>query len=270
MLSEGIHSTVDTGNGLLLLVGIRRSKAPSDEEHPFGHGKELYFWSLIVAVLIFGAGGAVSAYEGILHILHPNPLEDAKWNYVVLGFATLFEGATFVIALRSFLREKQDMPFWKALRTSKDPSTYTVMAEDSAALLGLLAAFIGVYASHRLNRPELDGAASIAIGLLLAGVAVLLIREAKGLLIGEGVSREQAREMRGIARTQAGVRDARPPLTMYFGPDQLLVALDVQFEDELSAAEVTRAVEQIEMKLRQRFPKIHRLFVESASLRRSG
>src|SRR5437868_5748346 len=160
MLSEGIHSAVDTFNGILLLVGLKLSQRPATPEHPFGHGKELYFWSLIVAVLIFGVGGGVSAYEGILHMLDPHPLRDAKWNYVVLAFAMLFEGSSFVVALRAFHEERRGQPFWQAIRTSKDPSTYTVLAEDGAALLGLVAAFAGIYASHRLGMPILDGAAS--------------------------------------------------------------------------------------------------------------
>jgi cation diffusion facilitator family transporter len=171
MLSEGIHSTVDTGNQLLLLVGMKQSKRPPDAEHPFGHGKELYFWSLIVAVLIFGVGGGISAYEGILHMLDPAPLEDAKWNYVVLGFAFIFEAISLGIALRSFRKQRGGDPFWRALRRSKDPTVYTVVAEDAAALAGIVAAFGGVYASHALNMPVLDGLASLVIGLLLAGVA---------------------------------------------------------------------------------------------------
>src|SRR4051794_33553869 len=154
MLSEGIHSAVDTFNGVLLLVGLKLSQRPATPNHPFGHGKELYFWSLIVAVLIFGLGGGVSFYEGVQHIRHPEPLTDPKWNYIVLGAAVVFEGASFTVALRQFLSAKGDTPFWKALRRSKDPTTYTVLAEDSAALLGLGVAAVGIYASHRLNIPE--------------------------------------------------------------------------------------------------------------------
>ena len=189
MLSEGIHSAVDTCNGVLLLVGTWRSELPASDEHPFGHGKELYFWSLIVAVLIFGLGGGVSFYEGIQHIRHPEPMQDPTWNYVVLGLAMLFEGASFLVALRQFRAQSRGAPFWRALEQSKDPTTYTVLAEDSAALLGLVVAALGIYFSHRLDMPALDGAASVVIGLLLAGVAVLLIRESRGLLIGEGGAR---------------------------------------------------------------------------------
>ena len=174
MLSEGIHSSVDTFNGMLLLVGIRLSQRPATPEHPFGHGKELYFWSLMVAVLIFGLGGGISFYEGVQHIRHPQPLHDPTWNFVVLGVAALFEGISFTIALRQFLRQARGAPFWQAVRQSKDPTTYTVLAEDSAALAGLAIAALGIWLSHRFNMPVLDGAASVLIGLLLAAVATFL------------------------------------------------------------------------------------------------
>src|SRR5205823_12090612 len=177
MLSEGIHSAVDTFNGVLLLVGLKLSQRPATPEHPFGHGKELYFWSLIVAVLIFGLGGGISFYEGVQHLRAPQPLQDPMWNYVVLGAAAVFEGSSFVVALRQFLRQAGDAPFWQALHRSKDPTTYTVLAEDAAALVGLVVAALGIALARHFDRPALDGAASMVIGLLLAGVAVLLIRE---------------------------------------------------------------------------------------------
>ena len=266
MLSEGIHSVVDSGNGLLLLFGMNRASAPADAEHPFGHGKELYFWSLIVAVLIFGAGGGVSAYEGILHMLHPNPVSDPTLNYVVLGFAAVFEGTSLGIALRQFSKEKGDAPFWQALHDSKDPGTYTVIAEDSAALLGIAAAFIGVFASHQLDLPVLDGAASVVIGLLLMGVATLLIREARGLLIGEGVSRETLASIRSIVDGEAGVNQSSKPLTMYFGPDDVLLALDVQFDPALSSGQIAECVRNLEHKIRERHSFIKRIYVEARAL----
>src|SRR5258706_4517294 len=168
MLAEAIHSAVDTFNDVLLLIGIRLSKRPATPEHPFGHGKELYFWGLIVAVLIFGLGGGISSYQGVQHVRHPPDLRDPTWNYVVLGAAAVFEGSSFVIALRQFLRQGGGTPFSEALHPSKDPTTYTVLAEDSAALVGLAVAALGIAASQYFGIPELDGAASIVIGLLLA------------------------------------------------------------------------------------------------------
>jgi cation diffusion facilitator family transporter len=263
MLSEGIHSTVDTGNGILLLVGTRLSERPPTQEHPFGHGKELYFWSLIVAVLIFGLGGGISFYEGVLHVLEPKPLQDAVWNYVVLAAAAVFEGFSFAIALRAFLREAGDRPFWAALRSSKDPTTFTIVAEDAAALLGLAVAALGIWASHRLDRPALDGVASIVIGLLLAGVAVLLVRESRGLLIGEGVRPATAAEIRRIARSQAAIDEVGHPLSMYIGRDEVLLTLDVKFRDGTPSEAVARTVAAIEREIGERFPVIRRIYIEA-------
>lgn len=264
MLSEGIHSAVDTFNGVLLLVGIRLSKRPPSAEHPFGHGKELYFWSLIVAVLIFGLGGGVSFFEGVQHIREPEPMRDPTWNYVVLGAAFLFEGTSFAIALRQFLKQAGDTPFWQALDRSKDPTTYTVLAEDSAALAGLVVAALGIYFSHRLNMPALDGAASVVIGLLLAGVAVLLIRQARGLLIGEGIRPETARAIREMAMAQPSVEEVGHVLSMYVGPDNVLVVVDVNFRDDTDTGDAADAIAAIEKQVRARFPMIKRLFIEAS------
>jgi divalent metal cation (Fe/Co/Zn/Cd) transporter len=217
-------------------------------------------------VLIFGIGGGVSAYEGVLHILHPSPLEDAFWNYIVLAAAGVFEGASLVVALRSFRREKGNLPFWQALRASKDPATYTVIAEDSAALLGLLFAAVGVWASHRLELPVLDGVASVMIGLLLAAVAVLLIRESRGLLVGEGVRRDTAVAIRSIALADRRVQAVGWPLSMYIGPDEVLLTFDVQFLPGVSAGQVAAAVRAIELRIRERFPKIRRIYIEASSI----
>jgi cation diffusion facilitator family transporter len=266
MLSEGIHSAVDTGNGLLLLVGMKLSERPATPEHPFGHGKELYFWSLIVAVLIFGIGGGVSFYEGVLHIRQPQPMEDPFWNYVVLGAAALFEGTSFSIALRQFLREAGQRPLWRALRASKDPTTYTVLAEDSAALLGLAIAAVGVWSSHHWQMPSLDGVASVLIGVLLAGVAVLLIREARGLLIGEGVRASTAETIRKLAGENPCVQAVGHPLSMYIGRDDVLLTLDVQFRSGSSAQQVMDSIAHIERQVREQFPVIRHIYIEARHL----
>lgn len=263
MLSEGIHSIVDTGNGVLLLIGLSKSRRKPDAAHPFGYGKELYFWSLIVAVLIFGAGGGVSFYEGVMHMLHPSPMSDPFWNYVVLGCAAVFEGISFAIATHAFLEKKGERPFWKALHRSKDPSVFIVMAEDSAALAGLGIAATGIYFSHRLGMPALDGIASIAIGILLAAVAVLLIRETRGLLIGEGVSQETAAAIEQLARDDDAVETTSRALTMYFGPDNVLLTLDVNFRRGLSSEHVACAVKRIEQAIRARYPIIKRIYIEA-------
>lgn len=265
MLSEGVHSLVDTGNDALLLVGLKRAERPASAQHPYGHGKELYFWSLIVAVLIFGVGGGVSLYEGILHIRRPEPLRDAMWNYVVLAAAFVFEGISFGIAWREFSKARGDTPFWEALHHSKDPSSYTVLAEDGAALAGLLIAAGGVWCSHALDRPELDGVASVLIGLLLAGVAVLLIRESRGLLVGEGLRPETAQAIRGMVQEETSVREVGALLSMYIGAEEVLVTLDATFDSATPVGEVATAIHRIEARVRERFPKISRIYVEAVN-----
>jgi cation diffusion facilitator family transporter len=264
MLSEGIHSAVDTFNGILLLVGLRLSKRPATVEHPFGHGKELYFWSLIVAVLIFGLGGGVSFYEGVQHIRNPEPMRDPTWNYVVLAAAALFEGASFFIALKQFRAQARGMPFWQALDRSKDPTTYTVLAEDSAALVGLAVAALGIYFSHSLDMPALDGVASVVIGVLLAGVAVLLIAQARGLLIGEGIRPETVRAIRSLVMEQPSVENVGHVLSMYIGPDEALVIVDVNFKDDTPTGDAAEAIAAIEKQVRARFPMIKRIFIEAS------
>lgn len=263
MMSEAIHSTVDTGNSVLLLVGMKRSERKGDAEHPFGYGREIYFWSLIVAVLIFGLGGGMSIYEGIQHIRHPEPLTDPKWNYIVLAAATLFEGISFGIGLHAVFKAKGKKPFWKALHDSKDPGTFTVVAEDSAALAGLALAAIGIFTSHYFGMPVLDGAASVAIGLLLAAVAVLLISESRGLLIGEGIDKETARAVRDMVEQDAAVIRSGYPLTMYLGPEEVLMTLDVEFDSAMPAQQVFESVRRIEAAIKTRFVRVKRIYIES-------
>jgi cation diffusion facilitator family transporter len=266
MLSEGIHSIVDMGNGGLLLVGMRRSERQATSEHPFGYGKELYFWSLIVAVLIFGVGGGVSFYQGIWHIMHPPELGDPMWNYVVLALSAVFEGSSLAIALRTFWRQKGDRPFWAALHASKDPVTYTVIAEDSAALTGLAFAAAGVLTSHLLNMPVLDALASVLIGVLLATVAILLIHESRSLLVGEGVRPATANAIRELALADKRVRFVGKPLSMYIGADEVLLVLDAQFDPALRADEIAQAVRSLERQIRERYPNIRRIYIETSTL----
>ena len=266
MLSEGIHSIVDTGNGAMLLIGMRLSQRQATPEHPFGHGKELYFWSLMVAVLIFGLGGGLSAYGGVLHILHPAPLRDPTWNYVVLAAAMVFEGASFAVALRQIWRSKGATPFWQSLGRSKDPITVSVLAEDGAALAGLAVAASGVYLSHRLDMPVIDGAASVVVGVLLGCVAILLIRQSRGLLIGEGVQPETARAIQALALQDPRVKKAASPLSMYLGPEEILLTLDVEFERDSTADEIVRAIARIETDIRLQYPKITRIYIEARSI----
>jgi cation diffusion facilitator family transporter len=265
MLSEGIHSLVDTGNGTLLLVGLRKSRKPADAEHPFGHGNELYFWPLVVAILIFALGGGMSVYEGITHLAHPHQT-DPKWNYIVLGLAFIFESMSCYFAFKAFRKELRPGGIIKTIRASKDPSSFTVLFEDTAALLGLLVAFIGIFVGHLLGNPYLDGVASIVIGLILAMVACFLAYETKGLLIGEGVDPEKLQSIREIAGADEAVAQVKKSLTLHFGPSEVLLTLDVGFKEELSADAVTQSINRIERAIRERHPEIKYIFVEAKSL----
>ncbi|MBN2405948.1 MAG: cation transporter [Coriobacteriia bacterium] len=269
MISEGIHSLVDTGNGGLLLFGMKRSTRPADTEHPFGHGKALYFWSLVVAVSIFGIGGGMSLYEGVSHIRHVAPgavLSDPTANYIVLAIALAVEGFSFSIAMKQFMRAKGSLGAWEFIRQSKDPSLYTVVLEDSAAMTGLVFAFLGVFFGHLLNNPYLDGIASIAIGLLLMGVAFILAAETKGLLLGEGMTAAGIESLRNIVEADEGVERAGEILTMYMGPHALLVNLEVVFKDTLSAEEIHDAIHRVETGITAKHPDVSRVYIEVQSL----
>jgi cation diffusion facilitator family transporter len=235
----------------------------SDHDGPFGHGKELYFWNLLVAVLIFGVGGGISAYEGVLHILHPAQIQEPKWNYIVLGFAFVSEGISLSIALRAFFGGHGHRNLLGNIIASKDPTTYTVIAEDVAALAGILIAGTGIFLSSVLRMPVLDGLASVLIGLLLAAVATFLIRECRGLLVGEGVGRRTAEKIRTLARRDPLVESVARPLTMYLGPESVLLTRDVEFRPTASASEVAEAIENMKSKIQAQFPRIKRIYLEA-------
>lgn len=266
MISEGIHSLVDTSDQLLLLLGIRMSKKPADDSHPFGYGQELYFWTLIVAILIFAIGGGMSIYEGISHLIHPSPLEDPMWNYIVLGVAIVLEGYSWTVALKEFLPTKGNQSFWQAIKSSKDPTVFTVLFEDTAAILGLLVAFLGIFLGHIFNNPYFDGIASIIIGVILAIVAVLLARESKGLLVGESANPRTIANIRSLAKTEPGVQDVMRVLTMQLSPQEVLLNLEIQFCKHLSGEAIALTVERLEEKIRQQHPEIKQIFIEAKSL----
>jgi cation diffusion facilitator family transporter len=267
MISEGIHSLVDTGNQALLLLGIKKGKQPPDATHPFGYGKELYFWSLIVAILLFGIGGGMSIYEGITHVLHPSELRDPTWNYVVMGIAVVIEAVAWTIALREFMPMIGEKGVWHAMRTTKDPTVLTVLGEDTAALLGLIVAFLGVYLGHRYEAPYLDGVASIIIGLILAVVALFLTYESRGLLIGESADRKIIDEIHKLVEADGAVERAARPLTMHMGPHNILLNLDIQFRPELSTAELMTSIDRLEKQIRQEQPDVKRIFIEAETLK---
>ena len=266
MLSEAIHSLVDTSNGGLLLLGHRLSTRPPDANHPFGHGKDLYFWSFLVAILIFAGGGGMSVYEGISHLLHPHPITNPLWNYGVLAASFVFEGITWFIAYRALHNAHQDRSIWSAVRTSKDPTSFTVLLEDSAALLGLAVAFLGVFLGDTLGLPALDGVASILIGLILASVAFLLAYESRGLLVGEGVEPPIRDRIQNLAESDDMVECVAPPMTMYLGPHDVLLNLDIQFRSSASSSDVEAAIDRLERSIRHELPMIKRIYIEAEAL----
>src|SRR3954454_24171358 len=229
MVSEGIHSVVDTANEILLLLGLKRSKQKADAQRPFGYGKELYFWSFIVSILIFAVGGGISFYEGISHLQHPAPIEDPLWHYIVLGFAFLFDGTSFIIALKNFNKQRRDKPFWSSVKKSTDPSSFVVLFEDASDVLGLMVAFAGVYLGHTLNNPYFDGTASIIIGVLLTGVSVILTRESRSLLMGETASPHLIQQAIAIAEKNDAVVKVNRHLSMVMAPEEILLVLETRF-----------------------------------------
>ena len=262
MLSEGVHSLVDTGNGGLLLYGMHRAARPPDRTHPLGHGRELYFWSFIVALLVFALGAGVSFYEGVIHIMAPEPVVNARVNYIVLGLSFLFEGSSWLVALKEFRREKGRQGWLEAVQLSKDPSVYTVLFEDSAALLGLIVAFAGILSAELLEIPELDGVGSIGIAIILGATAIFLARESKGLLLGEPASPEVQKKVLAIAQEDPAVQRANGILSVHIGPEEIVAGLSIEFEDHLTAPEIEACVERLEARLKKEMPEITRLFVK--------
>jgi cation diffusion facilitator family transporter len=259
MLSEGIHSVVDTGDGLLLLLGLHLSKRPPSARHPYGHGLEVYFWSMVVAMAIFAVGGGVSIYEGVHRMAAGESIELSWWTYAVLGVAFLFEGTSWSIAMREFKRTRGRRGIWTAIERSKDPTTFIVVLEDSAALIGILIAAAGITSAHVFDAPFLDALASILIGLLLATVAVILGRETWSLLIGEAASPEVVESIQAIAEQQPHVVGVETPRTMHLGPDHVHVDLDVHVDSPGSADELLETSRQIEARVRERHPVVKRV-----------
>ncbi len=267
MLSEGIHSLVDTSNELLLLLGINRSKRPSDNKHPFGYGPELYFWSLIVAVLVFGLGGGMSVYEGITHIGNPKPITDPLWNYVVLGSAFIFETISIIISVKGFLKHSHhEGNFFQKLRASKDPGFFLVIYEDVADIAGLIIAFAGIVLSIWLGNPLIDGIASILIGIVLTIIAILMITETHNLLIGESAGKVLVEGAERLIQQDDEVFQVQTPLTMQLSPDEVLLALNLQFKNDLSGAQIVSSIARLEKKIKEEFPQVKQIYIEAANL----
>lgn len=272
MLTEAIHSFVDTGNQVLLLWGLKKAKRPPDEEFPFGYGKEIYFWSFVVAIMIFALGSGISVYEGIKHLLaaiaDPSHVEynDPTVNYIVLGFALIFEGGALFFAWKEFKKHKGDMGYFEAVRRGKDPTMFLVLFEDSAAMLGLLVAFVAVTLTHVLKNPYIDGSASIIIGLILGGVAFVLARETKGLIIGESASRPVKQGIRAIVARAEGVETINELIAVHMGPENIIVTMSLDFVDDLTVPQIEHVINELNIEIREAFPdQVRRVFIEVES-----
>lgn len=266
MLSEAIHSAVDTGNQGLLLIGLRRAARPPSPRHPFGHGMELYFWAFVVALMIFTLGGAVSIYEGWRKIAEPEPVESAWVNFLVLGAAIVFEALSFRVAFREFRRSQAGEPFWQAIRASKDPGVFAVLLEDAAALAGLAIALVGLGLAEWLHMPALDGVASIGIGLLLVLAAGFLANETRSLLTGEAASPRLVAEVRATLTADPRVKTVDELLSMHLGPAEVLMAVTIDLEDELPGASVEQAARELSHNIEDRHPEVTRIFLRPRRL----
>ena len=262
MISEGIHSLVDTANELLLLLGLHRARKEPDKTHPFGYGKELYFWSFIVSIMIFGLGGGLSIYQGILHIRQPEPLGDPTMSYIVLGLSVIFEGSSLIIALKEFNAIRGDQTWWDAVVKSKDPSTFLVMFEDSAAVAGLFIVGICMFLNHRYHIPVLDGIASLLVGLILVGVSAILARESRSLLMGEGISSESRTKISTLVEQDNAVLKVMHMLSTYQSPDEIILMLIVAFKDDLNTEQINEAIGRIRDCIKQEFSLVRFVLVQ--------
>jgi cation diffusion facilitator family transporter len=266
MLSEAIHSLVDTGNDGLMLYGIKRSGKPPDADHPFGYGHELYFWTLVVGMLIFAVGGGMSILTGILHIVNRVSSEASLLGYGVLAVAAVFEGMSWYFGLRAFRKEQGDRGVVETIQVSKDPTTFSVLLEDSAALLGLAFAFAGIFVGQRFGVAWADGASSIAIGVLLCAIALVMVYESKSLLVGEGVGRTTAQTLRALIASDPAVESIGRLATMYLGPDEVMLALEIRFRSDRSLGETRAAISRMTNAIRARYPRIRHVFIDASAI----
>ena len=263
MMSEGIHSVVDTGNQILLLYGLKRAQKPPSPAFPFGHGKEIYFWSFVVAILIFAVGAGISIYEGINHIMHPGELHDPTINYIVLGLAIIFEGGALYFAVVEFNKVRGPMGYLEAVKNGKDPSLFVVLFEDSAAMLGLWVALIGIMLAQITHNPMWDGLASVAIGLILAFTAMWLAYETKSLLIGEGADPKIVESIKSIAVTYKEIERVNEVLTLHMGPDFLLVTMSIDFKDNLPTGQIEQTISAITKNVKAEHSTVKKVFIEA-------
>jgi cation diffusion facilitator family transporter len=266
MLSEAIHSLVDTGNGVLMLYGMRRVRKPADPEHPFGYGHELYFWTLIVGVLVFALGGGMSIVTGVNHLQSPQPPENTGWSYAVLACALVFEGTSWYYGLKAFQIERRGRGIVETIRISKNPASFAVVLEDSAALLGIAFALAGIYLSERLDAPWIDGASSVMIGVLLCLVSSVMVFESKELLVGEGMEKETLESLRAIVQADPAVERVEKLTTMYLGPEDVMLAIELHFRVDTKLTDIRQAIARLRTAIQERYPRIRRIFLDSASI----
>jgi cation diffusion facilitator family transporter len=262
MLSEAIHSIVDTGNGTLMLVGMRRSRKPPEPDHPFGFSHELYFWTLMVGVLIFGLGGGMSIVSGVMHIRSGKPLEDLVWNYAVLGVAAVFEAVSWLFGWRAFKKEMHGRGVIETIVETKDPTTFSVLLEDTAALLGLVVAFLGIFLGSTFGMPWLDGAASILIGLLLCVVAAIMVNESRQLIVGEGVSKTTLDDIRRITLADPAIESVGRLRTLYFGPEDVMLVMEMHMREDAEVGEVRQTTARLKKAIRGKYPKVRRVYFD--------
>jgi len=265
MLSEAVHSVVDTGNQGLLLYGLKRSQKPADDQHPFGYGMELYFWTFVVAILIFGLGAGIAFYEGFSRLYNPKPVTNPIVNYIVLSVAFCFEMGAWWIAVKEFATEKGTKGLLEAVRSSKNPTIFTVLFEDTAAMIGLLVAFLGILLCDIYHNPIFDGIASLLIGVILSLTAGLLAYESKGLLIGESAAGTIVNEIGRVINAQEGVLSVNELLTMHMGPQDALLNLSIDFTDDLTSDEVEAIISELECEIKERFSEVKRVFIDAQS-----
>ena len=262
MIAEGVHSLVDTINQILLLMGLRLSKKRADRHHPLGYGKELYFWSFVVSILIFGLGGGISIYQGVIHVLEPEKLGDPTWSYVVLALSIVFEGSSLIIAAKEFNQLREGLSWWQAIKQSKDPSTFLVLFEDSAAVVGLFIVMICLFLSHSLHKPYIDGVASLLVGILLVFVSLILARESRSLLMGEGIRMDTKKRIRQITEGDKSVLKLMHLMSTYQSPEEILLMLIVAFKPDLDTAEINDAIDRIREEIKKEYKKVKFVIIQ--------
>ncbi|MBS1688163.1 MAG: cation diffusion facilitator family transporter [Bacteroidetes bacterium] len=266
MIAEGVHSIVDSSNGLLLLFGLYKSKQKPDKEHPFGYGKELYFWSFIVSILFFGLGGGISIYQGIQHILKPVPPDSPVMNYIVLAISFIFEAVSMIIPTRQFYREKGDLSWWTGLIRSKDPTIFTVLLENFAAIIGVLIVAISVFLNQQFHLPYIDGLASLLVGLLLVGVSLIIARESRSLLMGEGIADENRKRIIALVEKDDDIDRVINIHSIYQSPDEIILMLIVAFKDGLETENINKAIDRLSKKIKKDFPRVRYIMIEPHGL----